>query len=73
MPTQDPAPFTTPPDDIPARYLDGAMTLGVGYIGLFNGIFEELSAGGPRTAEDLAGKLGLDAAYTARWCESAYA
>ena len=73
MPTHDPASFTTPPDDLPARYLDGAMTLGVGYIGLFNGMFEDLSAGGPRTAEDLAGKLGLDAAYTARWCESAYA
>ncbi|MEE8109791.1 MAG: class I SAM-dependent methyltransferase [bacterium] len=73
MATENPAPQPRSHGDLAADALEGAMMLGVGYVGLFNGLFEELGANGPRTAPALAEKLGLDPGYTARWCESAYA
>jgi SAM-dependent methyltransferase len=73
MVSENPAMKPSSQGDLAADSLDGAMMLGVGYVGLFTGIFEELNANGPQGADALARTLGLDAAYTARWCESAYA
>ncbi len=53
--------------------LDNTMALSVGYIGLFNGLFDALADGRGARPEDLAAAQGLDAAYVRRWCEAAYA
>lgn len=53
--------------------LDHTMALSVGYIGLFNGLFDALADGRRARPDDLAAAKGLDAAYVRRWCEAAYA
>lgn len=50
----------------------GAMSLYLAFIGVSNGLFEALAAG-PLAPAGLAEKAGVDAAYTTRWCEAAFA
>jgi SAM-dependent methyltransferase len=51
----------------------GAATLQIAFIGVVNGLFEALAAGGPADAEALAARAGVDAGYVRRWADAAYA
>ena len=55
------------------RQAQAALSLNVAYIGVVNGLFSRLCDLGGATAEALAAACALDAAYTRRWCEAAYA
>jgi SAM-dependent methyltransferase len=49
----------------------GAMGLGLAFVGVHNGLFEALVE--PATAEALAARAAVDAGYARRWCEAAFA
>ncbi|PPQ39831.1 Methyltransferase domain-containing protein [Rhodoblastus acidophilus] len=51
----------------------GAQTLGLGYIGVVNGLFAALRRLDAASADDLAQTAGMDAGYVRRWCDGAYA
>lgn len=51
----------------------GALSLNIAYMGIVNGLFDALDANGPASAPTLAQRVGKDAGYVARWCDSAYA
>lgn len=51
----------------------GAMSLQLAFIGVTRGLFEALAAAPGSTADQLATRAGVDAAYTRRWCEAAFA
>lgn len=53
--------------------LDHTMALSVGYIGLFQGLFDALAERRAVRPQDLAADKRLDAGYVRRWCEAAYA
>lgn len=50
----------------------GAAALSIAYVGVARGLFDAL-AEGPITAADLARRAGVDAGYTAAWCDAAFA
>ncbi|MHB8877803.1 MAG: class I SAM-dependent methyltransferase [Myxococcaceae bacterium] len=61
-------------DELRARVqaqVQGAAALGLAFVGVANGLFDALEAGG--TVEALTRRTGLDAGYLHRWCEGAYA
>lgn len=51
----------------------GALSLDIAYIGIVNGLFDTLAVNGPAAAATLAERVGKDADYIVRWCDSAYA
>ncbi len=52
----------------------GALSLQVAFIGVANGLFEALARSAePLRAVELARSAEVDAAYTERWCDAAYA
>jgi trans-aconitate methyltransferase len=51
----------------------GAQTLGLGYIGVANGLFSALRRLGGAKPDALAKDTRMDAAYVRRWCDAAYA
>jgi SAM-dependent methyltransferase len=62
-------------DDLKAQFRKmarGAQTLGLGYIGVVNGLFSALRRLGAAEPEVLAQAAGMDAAYVRRWCDAAY-
>ncbi len=55
------------------RHAQAALSLNVAYIGVVNGLFSRLHELGGATPGALAAACALDAAYTLRWCEAAFA
>ncbi|MEZ4220337.1 MAG: class I SAM-dependent methyltransferase [Polyangiaceae bacterium] len=53
--------------------MQGAARLHLAYIGITNGLFENLAKAGQSTAAELAAASGVDVGYTVRWCDAAYA
>ncbi len=49
----------------------GAMALGLAFVGVHNGLFEALVE--PTTVDALAARARVDAGYARRWCEAAFA
>jgi len=63
-------------DDLKSQFrvmARGAQTLGLGYIGVVNGLFSALRRLGAARSDALAQAAGMDAAYVRRWCDAAYA
>ena len=63
-------------DDLKAQFrvmARGAQTLGLGYVGVANGLFAALRRLGGAPADALAQATGMDAGYVRRWCDAAYA
>lgn len=53
--------------------LQGAGRLHLAFIGITNGLFDQLARLGSATAPTLAAAAERDAGYVARWCDAAYA
>ncbi|MCW2275355.1 methyltransferase domain-containing protein [Rhodoblastus acidophilus] len=62
--------------DLKTRFREmarGAQTLGLGYIGVANGLFSALRGLGSARVEALAHAACMDEGYVRRWCDAAYA
>jgi SAM-dependent methyltransferase len=50
-----------------------AASLQIAFIGIVNGLFEALAAGGPADVDALAERATVDVGYVRRWADAAYA
>lgn len=63
-------------DDLRQQVLkqaQGALMLNVAFVGVADGLLDTLERIGAATAEALAAAAEMDAGYTVRWCDAAYA